>query len=190
NERTIKGYALWIGRWAQWCADRGIEIHEATDDDATEWVSWLREQPGRGPENIRQAVGKVRGFYRFAVARRIMGHNPFNLLRLRKRSAKLPQDLPTIEEIVAMLEALDGTHHRDIRNRAIVELLYAAGLRRSELRNLNLDDINWDHALIHVRDGKGKKDRVVPVYLEALERVQLYISTVRLEYLRRGRRLG
>lgn len=190
HERTIRGYSLWIGRWVQWCADQGISIFEASDEHATEWVQWLRKQPGRGPENIRQAVGKVRGFYQFLVARRKTSTNPFNLLRLRKRPARLPADIPTTDEIRAMLSALDGTHHRDIRNRVIVELLYAAALRRSELRGLDLADINWDRCLIHVRQGKGYKDRVVPVYPAALERVQLYVSTVRQEYLRRGQREG
>ncbi len=115
----------------------------------------------------------IRGFYRFLVHEKILKHDPARLVDLPKTSLKLP-DVLSVDEVAQLLEAPDTAKPRGARDSAMLELLYAAGLRVSELVNLKIQDVNLEAGFVRVL-GKGSKERVVPIGLYAKEKIESYI---------------
>jgi integrase/recombinase XerD len=119
----------------------------------------------------------IRGLYRFAVREKELKHDPARLVDLPKTSLKLP-DVLSVEEVSRLLEAPDIDKPLGIRDRAMLELLYAAGLRVSELINLKLQDVNLEAGFVRVL-GKGSKERVVPFGSIANGKVVTYLEKSR-----------
>ena len=110
--------------------------------------------------SIARKISAIRSFCHFLCQRQILTHNPAKLVQSPKVAQKVPNYL-TIEDCVTLITTPDLTLPRGRRDRAILELLYACGLRVSELTGINIDDIDFEENLILVR-GKGKKERLVP----------------------------
>lgn len=125
----------------------------------------------------------IRGFYRFMVQEKIIMHDPARLVDLPKTSLKLP-DVLSVAEVTRLLEAPDTDKPLGARDCAMLELLYAAGLRVSELVNLKLQDVNLEAGFVRVF-GKGSKERVVPIGLHAKDKIESYIQKPRITLLKR-----
>ena len=110
--------------------------------------------------SIARKVSTLRAFCKFLCEQNILTENPVKLIRSPKIRQKIPQHL-TVEECVILIESPDLSQPRGYRDRAILELLYACGLRVGELSELNISDINFKESIVLVR-GKGKKERLVP----------------------------
>lgn len=126
------------------------------------------------PASISRMVSALRGLYRFMQRRGYVRENPW----VGVHGPKKPQDLPDFLTIDQVLSILDGRHFEGPlgkRNKAIVELLYSAGLRVSELSGLNLGDVDLDAAEVRVL-GKGSKERIVPIGSKAVEALREYLS--------------
>jgi integrase/recombinase XerD len=119
----------------------------------------------------------IRGFYRFLVQEQQLKYDPARLVDLPKTSLKLP-DVLSVDEVSRLLESPDVDKPLGSRDSAMLELLYAAGLRVSELVNLKLQDINLEAGFVRVL-GKGSKERVVPIGLQAQKRVASYLDKSR-----------
>src|SRR5205807_4175816 len=104
--------------------------------------------------------------------------------RLAPRRARRLPDAPGAAEIERMLEALEGDGPLPLRNRALVELVYSAGLRSAEAVGLDLGDVDFEQELVHVRQGKGGKDRVIPLGEEAAHLVSVYLHRARPQLAR------
>ena len=124
----------------------------------------------------------IRGFYRFMVQEKILKHDPARLVDLPKSSLKLP-DVLSVDEVSQLLESPDTEKPRGARDSAMLELLYAAGLRVSELVNLKMQDVNLEAGFVRVF-GKGSKERVVPIGLYAREKIDAYIQKSRNKLLK------
>ena len=124
-----------------------------------EYIGYLHWQKIE-KSSIARKISAIRSFCHFLCQRQILTHNPAKLIRSPKVPQKVPNHL-TIEECVALIETPDLSRPRGRRDRAILELLYACGLRVSELTGINIGDIDFEQDLILVR-GKGKKERLVP----------------------------
>jgi integrase/recombinase XerD len=124
----------------------------------------------------------IRGFYRFMAQEKILKHDPARLVDLPKTSMKLP-DVLSVAEVSQLLEAPDTEKPRGARDRAMLELLYAAGLRVSELVNLKLQNINLEAGFVRVL-GKGSKERLVPIGLHAKDKLESYIEKSRSTLLK------
>jgi site-specific recombinase XerD len=137
---------------------------------------------GRGklaPATITRKLAAVRAFLRLALgAARVPD------ARLAPRRGRRLPDAPKAREIESELAALEGDGPLALRNRALVELLYSAGLRSAEAVGLDLGDLDFEQELVHVRHGKGGKDRVVPLGEEAAAWLGLYLRDARPELAR------
>ncbi len=102
-----------------------------------------------------------------------------------KRSRRLP-DAPKLGEVDEMVDSFDASTPLGLRNRALVELVYSAGLRSAEAVGLDLGDVDFEQELVHVREGKGAKDRVVPLGEEAAHLLALYLHRARPQLARRA----
>src|SRR5947209_1390369 len=136
------------------------------------------------PATIGRKLAAVRAFLRHAL-----GPERVPDARLGPRRGRRLPDAPTAAEIERMLEALDGEGPVALRNRALVELVYSAGLRSAEAVGLDLGDVDFEQELLRIRRGKGGKERVVPLGEEAALWLGRYLRDARPE-LARGARAG
>src|SRR5262249_4475040 len=142
-------------------------------------------RPGRvprklAPATIARKLAAVRAFLRF-----ILGNGNVPELALTPRRGRRLPEAPAATEIEGMLDGLDGDGPLPLRNRALVELVYSAGLRASEAVGLDLADVDFEQESVHVH-GKGGKDRVVPLGEEASYRLQRYLREARPKLVRRA----
>ncbi len=135
------------------------------------FLSTLYEK-GNKKSTIARKVAAIRSFFRFCVKRRWIQDNPTRILSTPKQDQPVPSFLSE-EEMQRFLDLPPTTKPLGMRNRAMLELLYSAGLRVGELVGLNWDDINLSERLIRVR-GKGKKERILPFGKTARECLQSY----------------
>jgi integrase/recombinase XerD len=129
----------------------------------------------------------IRGLYKFLMKEGDVSKNPTVLMELPKAGRKLPNFL-TLDEVDLILSAAHARAQegpQGVRNDAMIELLYATGLRVSELVGLTVDDLHLDRGFLKTM-GKGRKERIVPIGKSAIRSIQLYLATAR-ETLRKGR---
>ena len=131
----------------------------------------------RSPTTISRNLASVRCFYKFLIFRGEMDHNPAKGIKLEKTVKKLPQVLSG-EEIEQLLAQPDITEPKGCRDKAMLELLYATGIRASELINLNIQDLNLRSGVLYCRGSKGV--RSIPVYPSAVVAASDYIYRMRV----------
>ena len=125
----------------------------------------------------------IRGFYRFLLQEKIIQSDPARMVDLPKANLKLP-DVLSVEEVARLLEVPDIEKPLGARDGAMLELLYAAGLRVSELVNLKLQDVNLEAGFVRVL-GKGSQERVVPIGQKARDKIEIYIRNHRSKFLKK-----
>jgi integrase/recombinase XerD len=154
---------------------KSIPVSAVTREDLLAVLGDLRER-GLSDGTINSHIGSFRVFFRDMEERGLLLINPAASLR-RLPEDPLPRYVPTQEEMRRLLEIPDTVTERGIRDRAILELLYGSGLRRGELLSLELTDLNLADRFVFIREGKGKKDRVVPITEQAARWIAAYLET-------------
>lgn len=175
SPHTRAAYALDLEKLGAFAAGEGLAIDALTLEALERFVRGLMAE-GRSPRSVGRLVASVRGFYRFTSA--ATGHeNPAADLRAPRAWKALPKYL-TVDEVDALLQTPDTTDPRGLRDRALLEVLYATGLRVSELLALTLAQVDLDAGVVTTM-GKGRKERVVPIGDEAVSWVRRYLATGR-----------
>ena len=195
GEATRRSYRGDVEEFGRWLEQRQTAVEAVDVRVLTEYVTDLGRARRRklAPATIARKIAAVRSFHRFTLG---SAQVPDASLSPR-RPRRLP-DTPKTAEVEAALDALDGDGPLALRNRALVELVYSAGLRSSEAVGLDLGDVDFDREQLHVR-GKGGKERIVPLGEEAGHLLARYLHEARPELVRdaqnavfvsaRGRRL-
>jgi site-specific recombinase XerD len=195
SDATRRAYRVDVTEFCAWLERRGTRLDEVDVRALADYTAELgRARPRKlAPSTIGRKLAAVRAFLRHALGPERVPDASF----APRRPRRLP-DAPRSEDVDAELDALDGTGPLGVRNRALVELVYSAGLRSQEAVDLNLADVDFEQELVHVR-GKGGKERVVPLGEEASHRVAVYLREARPKLARgaenalflstRGRRL-
>jgi site-specific recombinase XerD len=199
SEATRRAYRFDVEEFGGWLEARGRRLDDVDVALLAAYASELgASRPGRRPRRLAPAtvarkLAAVRAFLRFTLGKARVPDMPLG----PRRGRRLP-DAPTAPEIEGIIEALDGDGPLPLRNRALVELVYSAGLRASEAVKLDLADVDFEQETVHVH-GKGGKERIVPLGEEASYRLQRYLRDGRPELARgaedaffvsvRGRRL-
>ncbi len=140
-----------------------------------------RHDPGLAPTSLRRRAAALKGFYRFAFGEGLIGVDVAAHLDLPRMSRLLPETL-TVAEVERLLDAAGGRRWPGLRDRALLELLYASGLRISEALGLDLEDLSFDGGFVRVI-GKGDKERLVPVGDIALDALTAWINGPRVTLL-------
>jgi integrase/recombinase XerD len=140
-----------------------------------------RKKDGRplGITTQRARLGGVMNFFAWLCRRHLLEANPASELELPRPEKRLPVAALSLAEVEAVLSQPDIADPLGIRDRAILELFYSTGIRRAELVRLEISNLNRERRLLHIRQGKGRKDRVVPVGQRALRWVEKYLEDVR-----------
>lgn len=190
SPRTIDRRSFSIGKFIQWCAERGIDqVAEITVEAVESYRRHLfhhrNHRTGRPIKFCTQAsyLSAVRHWLAWLSEQGWIETNPAEKLELPKEEQRLPASYLTIREIETLLSVVDLSTPSGLRDRAILETFYSTGMRRAELINLRLDDLNRDDQLIMIRQGKGRKDRVVPIGRRALEWIEKYLHDGRPELI-------
>lgn len=132
---------------------------------------------GTSPRTQARVISGIKSFFKFLLLEGIIDNNPTSLLEAPKVGRKLPNIL-TVKEINNLIESVDESKPESQRNRAILETLYSCGLRVSELINLRVSNLHFRMGFIKI-DGKGNKERLIPVSEDAKNEIKLYMKNYR-----------
>lgn len=185
SPRTLEAHKWALRAFLQWAEDRDLKTPEAITKPILEgfqrWLYHYRQRNGRplAVETQRSRLSAIQRFFAHLCKTNRLTANPAADLELpRKQRRRLPKGL-TREEVAAVLAVPDTSDLLGIRDRAMLETLYATAIRRSELVNLDLSDLDRAGGTLHIRQGKGDKDRVVPVGGRALQWLERYLEHTR-----------
>ena len=186
SPRTLIQWTYSLGRLIAWLSDHGIDsVDEVTPHVLSAYRRHLYHY--RNPRNGQPIKFATQSMYLMAVRRwfhwlaeeQLIGSNPAAKLELPKEEHRLPGDVLTLQEAEAILNATDVTTPLGIRDRAIMETLYSTAMRCGECLALDVYDISAERGVITIRQGKGRKDRVVPIGERALAWIATYLADVR-----------
>lgn len=170
---SLESYGRDLARLREWAGAQGKSVESLTRKDLRGWIADLSRE-GLSPASVSRAVSAARGLFRFLMLDGHIQSHPAEDLNTPQRTAYLPRFL-TEDEMERLLAAPDIATDEGVRDRAMLELMYAAGLRVSELVGLKRTDINLDAGLVSCH-GKGSKERRVPIGKSATHWLQRYVG--------------
>ena len=174
-----------LSRFILWCAERGLERPNEVTKPVLERYQrhlYYRRKPNGEPLSFRtqaQRLVPIRAWFKWLTRENHILSNPASELELPRPEKRLPALVLSAEEVEAILAVPDVTEPLGLRDRAIMEVLYATAIRRSELTNLKLLDVDHARCILMIRQGKGNKDRVVPLGERAKAWLAAYHDKVR-----------
>lgn len=174
---TVKSYRRDLAGFANFLSDNGLDsISDATRLDVAGYLAHLRRS-GLASSTVDRKTDALRAFYRFLVAEKYAEDDPTRLIESSRSWSKLPGVL-SVEEVQLLLDQPDTSNPLGLRDKVILEIMYATGLRVSELTELRVTDLNLEIGYIRCM-GKGNKERVVPVGSKAIKAIQNYLNSGR-----------
>jgi integrase/recombinase XerD len=174
SPRSVEAYARDLGKLCAHADARGVDGPEGLDGALVSTYLVELGQDGMGARSAVRHLSAVRGFARFLVRERAIEADPCKLIERPRVGRRLPKVL-SFEEIGRLLEAPKRTGFRGVRDRAMLHVMYAAGLRVSELVGLKLGDLDRKKGIVFAL-GKGEKRRLVPLGEPALEAIDAYLE--------------
>jgi integrase/recombinase XerD len=173
-----------LGEFARWCAARK-RIDNPCDVTLPVLSEYLadRKRSGLSASSIKLVVVALKIFFRFLAGKSAVERDPAEALTLPRIERYLPETLNELQ-VEQLLEKIDTSALHGLRDRAMMELLYASGLRISELANARLENFNFEERIVRVT-GKGNKTRLVPVGRKACEALAAYLSAERPKLVKR-----
>ena len=189
STNSLAAYRRDLARYLEYLEDRDIsDVNAIAASDVQQFVGWLRAPLAEGglelaASSASRITSSVRGFHRFLDEEGVVQDDVARDVQTPKLPARLPKAL-TIDEVQRLLDAASGTAPEALRDRALLELLYASGARISEAVGLAVDDV-IDRDMIRVR-GKGDKQRIVPLGSFAQDALDAYLVRARPVFAARG----
>jgi integrase/recombinase XerD len=176
SRNTLEAYRGDLLQYGRFLAERGVSAVDATPDDVAAFLDRLAAGNGKpaSPATVHRKAACLRSFYRHLRRDGILDDDPTASLSAPRRGRKLPQVL-TRGEIERLLAQPRGSDPSALRDRALLELMYACGLRASEAIALDVADVDVEGGMLRAR-GKGSKERVVPVGQSALAALRVYLA--------------
>jgi integrase/recombinase XerD len=185
SENTIRNQHMHVRYFLLWCAERGLsEPTEITRPVLERYQRHLFHQRKRNGEPLtfrsqNARLIALRQWFRWMTRQNHILHNPASELELPRLPHRLPRNVLTAQEAEQVIAQPDIREPIGLRDRAILEMLYSTGIRRMEVINLKLYDLDLDRGTFLIRQGKGKKDRFVPIGDRAVAWLQKYIREAR-----------
>jgi integrase/recombinase XerD len=178
---TLEAYRTDLQQFQLFVTARRLDPLLLTPRDLADFISELAG-PGEGrsglaPATLQRKIACLRSFYRHLRREQLIEHDPATELRSPRVRGRLPQVL-TRDEIARLLAQPDGSSPTDVRDRALLETMYACGLRASETIGLELADVDLEAGILRAR-GKGSKERIVPIGSKAISSLNVYLERAR-----------
>jgi integrase/recombinase XerD len=187
SDATVNNRELYLGYFLVWAAERGLTQPKSITKP-------ILERYQRSLYHLRKANGEpitfrgqharlvpIRAFFKWLARQNYLLYNPASELELPRLEQRLPKHVLTKTEVEQVLQQPDVSEAMGLRDRAILETFYSTGMRRSELMGLSLFDLDRERGTIMIRQGKGKKDRMIPIGERAVKWIDRYLNTVRPE---------
>jgi integrase/recombinase XerD len=179
---TVTAYALDLKKLSRFAEEKGLEIEQLAQNDIVSWSQELLNK-GLSARSTGRALNSARSFFRFLVGDRIVDADPTAHLETPRMLKPLPRFLNK-EEVARLFGVLESDTPQGSRDRAMLEILYASGLRVSELISLGITQVNLSLGIVSCI-GKGSKERIIPVGAAARERLAEYIGQYRPQLLKK-----
>ena len=181
---TVETYGREAGNFVHFMQAGGLNMIEVNVNDVLEYVT-ARQVNGVDQRTVSKILSSLRSFFDFAVDERLREDNPVRRIDMPKIVRKAPEVL-TAAEVDDFLSGIDASTPYGVRDRALFELIYSCGLRISEVSDLTLGKLFLKEQIIRVL-GKGSKERIAPIGLEAVSRLKFYLETARPLLVKPGR---
>jgi integrase/recombinase XerD len=182
---TIIGSRHSLNSFCSWAAGRNLyvasQITREILEDYQRWL-WHRTKPNGerlGSSAQRNHLGHIKSLFHWLTRMSVIPHNPASEIQLPRTETRLPESVLTVQEVESLLAIPDTCDPLGIRNRTMLEVFYATGIRRAELCHLKLMDVNTGQKTLHIRLGKGRKDRFVPLGTRTVIWLERYLKETR-----------
>lgn len=184
-ERTIVMVNVVLSAFTAWAADRSLtrptQITKPILEAYQRWLFYRRTPKGKPLtfSSQRNLLTRLKGFFRYLAQQNVLTANPAADLELPRVERRLPRAILNEREIEHVLTQADVEDPLGLRDRTMMEVLYSTGIRRFELAGLQVYDLDTDRGTVTIRQGKGRKDRIVPIGERALHWISRYLDEVR-----------
>ena len=189
---TVNTRRAYLGYFREWCHERGlaepIEITRPILERYQRWLYHYRKSNGQplGFRTQHTRLQAIKSFFQWMARQNLLLHNPASEIVLPRMEHRLPKYVLTAEEAEQIIQQAVVTNPEGLRDRAILETFYSTGMRRMELANVKIYDIDADRTTLTIRQGKGRKDRVIPIGERALAWIDKYMRESRPQLLTGG----
>lgn len=183
SENTIGAYRRDLKKYQLYMQEHKIAHIDFIDRQTIQECLGSLIDQGASAKSIARFISTIRSFHQFALREKYAAKDPTVLIETPKYEKKLP-DVLDVEEVIQLLETPDLTKNNGYRDRTILELLYATGMRVTELIQIEIDDVNLIMGFVKVF-GKGNKERIIPLGDTVIEYLDTYINTVRPQLLKK-----
>ena len=176
SSNTVESYLRDLLQFSSYCASIKITtVQKVKTDTINAYMQYLTNQ-GKSDATKARISSSIRAFYRYLISIGAVTENPVNAANKNKVEKKMPGVLDS-SQIVLLLSQPSGNDYKSIRDKAMLELLYATGIKVSELLDLRVNDFNIQLGILHLSG--GKKERIIPIYPAAVKSVTDYLINVR-----------
>jgi len=183
SQNTILSYQNDLSAYVDFLGGRAIDsLSKTTKNDITNFMLFQKDK-GLSPNSIARRLAAIKVFYRFLVRERILKNDPTSLVDSPKLWKKIPQTL-SLNEVDVLLKQPNIRDRQGLRDKAILETLYATGMRVSEAVNLKIDNVNLGVGFLRCI-GKGNKERIIPIGRKAVGAIKRYIEVSRPQLLKK-----
>ncbi|MBQ8203138.1 MAG: tyrosine recombinase [Clostridia bacterium] len=176
SANTLEAYIRDVNQFVTYCANNDIHnidrVNESTIRKYIDYLDFL----GKSEATKTRIVASLRCYFKYLITADVVKHNPTDAIKFKKAEKKLP-DVLDANEIVLLLSQPDNRDYKGIRDKAMLELLYATGIKVSELIELSINDINTQVGILHTHGSKN--ERIIPIYPAAIRHLNDYINSVR-----------
>jgi integrase/recombinase XerD len=182
---TVNHRRAALDQFFAWADERGLqtasEVTLAALESFQRWLGRYRKKDGKtlGNRTLRQRLSTVQDYFRWLVRHGLLCANPASELLLPRKERRLPEQALSLAQIDALMSVPDSTDLLGLRDRAMLELFYGTAIRLGELAKLETGDIHHTRKTLHIRNGKGNKDRIVPIGDRAMHWLTRYLDEVR-----------
>ena len=185
SERTVEVRRRHLKYFFDWCGIRGLErpdeINRSVMEAYQRYLYKYRKKNGE-PLVISSQIKRLtapRSYFKYLSQRHLIEYNPAADLQMPRQDVRLPQQILSQSEVARVMNQPDLSTDEGIRDRTILELFYSTGMRRMELVNLSIYDVDAVRGIVFIKNGKGRKDRVIPIGERALNWLDKYQEQVR-----------
>ena len=184
SNNTIESYLRDLRKFEDFLNRHSLEIKDVEEKDIQLFLLDLYED-GYAASSTSRMLSSLRQYFLFLIKQNYLSHNPLTLIQSPKKGKRLPKAI-SMGQVTKLMNSPDINHYQGIRDRAILETMYATGLRVSELTHLTLEQVHLELGFIQTI-GKGDKERIVPLGDEAIYWIQTYLDQVRYYYLTKAK---
>lgn len=175
SDNTVFSYIRDIRQFSDWASAQGVDLLDVTQFNIRSYLDQLKKL-GKSDATVSRSMAGLKNFYAYLVSAGFVETTPVIEIHIERAEKKLPQIL-TNKEIELLLAQPACVDEKGYRDKAMLELMYATGIRVSELIELNLDDVNIDVGVI--KCANAKKGRVIPLYPAAQKALKVYLKDIR-----------